>query len=230
MKNKATILVVEEEPESQRLLSLVLNPQCYDIKAVPNKKEAIAAAFSLVPDLVLFNMSQQSPEEIAILDAIRDNLSCAIIVLFETDDDKFRVKALEEGADDVILKPFKSAELLARVKAVLRRCQRHEYRKDGKQLFGSLVIDLEKREVWQEEQYVHMTPIEFKILVLLSRHHGRVCTHDFIIREVWGPYVNEIESLRVNIANIRKKLNDSSEQPKYIFTQPGVGYRFGSTV
>ena len=138
------------------------------------------------------------------------------------------MEALDLGADDYITKPFGTSELLARIRTEIRHSQKVSASMNtGSEVvtIGDLEIDYEKRLVMMEKREVHLTPIEYKILCLLSQHLGKVLTHDFIIKEVWGPYTNEVQALRVNMANIRRKLEQNPAEPKYIVTEVGVGYR-----
>ncbi len=151
-----------------------------------------------------------------------------VIVVSARGHEREKVEALNLGADDYITKPFGTSELLARIRTALRHSQRSlsgSPQEADKITVGDLEIDYSKRRVSIAGKEVHLTPIEYKIIVLLSKYIGKVLTHDFIIKEVWGPYANEIQSLRVNMANIRRKLESNPAEPKYIVTEVGVGYR-----
>jgi two-component system KDP operon response regulator KdpE len=165
---------------------------------------------------------------VEVLKTIRQWSEIPIIVVSARGLEREKVQGLDMGADDYITKPFGTSELLARIRTAIRHSQR---RIDGnnvapeKIVIGELEINYAKRLVSIAAREVHITPIEYKIILLLSKHLGKVLTHDFIIREVWGPFANEIQALRVNMANIRRKIEKNPAEPRYIVTEVGVGYR-----
>jgi two-component system KDP operon response regulator KdpE len=165
---------------------------------------------------------------IEVLKSIREWSGIPIIVVSARGHEREKVEALDLGADDYITKPFGTSELLARIRTAVRhnRKMREDSHLEGdKIIIGNLCIDYEKRIVKVEDKEVHLTPIEYKIIVLLSQNVGKVLTHDFIMKEIWGPYLNENQTLRVNMANIRRKIENNPAEPKYIVTEVGVGYR-----
>lgn len=228
MDNKPVILIVEDEEGIANFISAVLKANEYKIIKTDKGKEAIAMTASYSPDLVLLDLGLPDMDGVDVLKTIRAWSAIPIIVVSARGHEREKVEALDLGADDYITKPFGTSELLARIRTGLRHSQKNSDVNSAeikKITIGELEIDYDKRLVSISGEPVHLTPIEYKIIVLLSRHIGKVLTHDFIIKEVWGPYTNEIQALRVNMANIRRKLEKNPAAPRYIVTHVGVGYR-----
>ncbi|MBC3803288.1 response regulator [Acetobacterium fimetarium] len=228
MDNKPVILIVEDEEGIANFISAVLKANEYKIIKTDKGKEAIAMTASYSPDLVLLDLGLPDMDGVDVLKTIRAWSAIPIIVVSARGHEREKVEALDLGADDYITKPFGTSELLARIRTGLRHSQKNSDVNSAeikKITVGELEIDYDKRLVSISGEPVHLTPIEYKIIVLLSRHIGKVLTHDFIIKEVWGPYTNEIQALRVNMANIRRKLEKNPAAPRYIVTHVGVGYR-----
>ena len=228
MDNKPVILIVEDEEGIANFISAVLKANEYKIIKTDKGKEAIAMTASYSPDLVLLDLGLPDMDGVDVLKTIRAWSTIPIIVVSARGHEREKVDALDLGADDYITKPFGTSELLARIRTGLRHSQKNSDVNSAeikKITVGELEIDYDKRLVSISGEPVHLTPIEYKIIVLLSRHIGKVLTHDFIIKEVWGPYTNEIQALRVNMANIRRKLEKNPAAPRYIVTHVGVGYR-----
>ena len=179
------------------------------------------------PDLVLLDLGLPDMDGVEVLKLLRAWSGIPVVVVSARGHERDKVEALDLGANDYITKPFGTAELLARIRNAIRLTQRVEKgaRPETVISVGELEIDLDKRNVTLAGKDLHFTPIEYKIIVLLARNIGKVLTHDMIMREVWGPYTNEIQALRVNMANIRRKLEINPAEPKYIVTEVGVGYR-----
>jgi len=228
MNNKLLILLIEDEVAISNFISTILTSNGYHVIKAQTGKEAIALAASHSPDLILLDLGLPDIDGIEVLKKIRTWSSVPIIVVSARGHEREKVEALDLGADDYITKPFGTSELLARIRTEVRHSQK--IRSDnnletGKVTIGGLTIDLDKRIVKVDDREVHLTPIEYKIIVLLSKNIGKVLTHDYIIKEIWGPYVNENQALRVNMANIRRKIEANPAEPKYIVTEVGVGYR-----
>ena len=191
-------------------------------------KDAISMVASYCPDLILLDLGLPDIDGVEVLKMIRQWSGIPIVVVSARGHEREKVEALDLGTDDYITKPFGTSELLARIRTALRHSQKSLTANQidtGKIIVGELEIDYDKRLVYLVGKEVHLTPIEYKIIILLSKYIGKVLTHDFIIKEVWGPYSNEIQALRVNMANIRRKLEANPAEPKYIVTEVGVGYR-----
>jgi len=224
--NKPLILIVEDEDSISNFISSMLVSNDYRFVKAKSGQEAAAMSASHMPDLILLDLGLPDVDGTEVLKQLRGWTKIPVIVVSARGHEREKVQALDLGADDYIVKPFGTNELLARIRTALRHSEalgRDEAA--GAFSVGGLTIDYEKRLVRLSGAEVHLTPIEYKILVLLSRHAGKVLTHDFITREVWGPYAGENQALRVNMANIRRKLEANPAEPRYILTEVGVGYR-----
>ncbi len=228
MTDKPLILIVEDDQTISKFVSTMLSSNGYDSVCAGTGKEALSLAASHVPDLVLLDLGLPDADGIEVLQALRQWSATPVIVVSARGRERDKVEALDLGADDYITKPFGNSELMARIRTALRHSfVKSEMDRTRSALFavGELNIDYEKRTVKLGSEVVHFTPTEYKILILLSRHAGKVLTHDFIMREIWGPNINENQALRANMANIRRKLEKNPAQPRYILTEVGVGYR-----
>ncbi len=228
MNNKLVILIVEDELAISNFISTILTHNDYNVIKAESGKAALALTASHCPDLILLDLGLPDMDGIDVLKKIREWNSLPIVVVSARGHEREKVEALDLGADDYITKPFGTSELLARIRTAVRHSQKA--RDDNnveadKVIIGNLLIDYDKRLVKVEDKEVHLTPIEYKIIVLLSKNVGKVLTHDYLIKEIWGPYVNENQTLRVNMANIRRKIEANPAEPKYIVTEVGVGYR-----
>ena len=224
--NKPLIMIVEDEDTISHFISSILSSNNYRPVRVKSGKEAAAMAASHMPDLILLDLGLPDIDGADVLGQLRSWSGIPVIVVSARGHERDKVEALDLGADDYITKPFGTRELLARIRTALRHSQKPGCG-DAAGVFsvGRLQIDYEKRLVWLSGKTIHLTPIEYKILVLLSQNAGKVMTHDFIIKEIWGPYASENQALRVNMANIRRKLEANPAEPRYILTEVGVGYR-----
>ncbi|MEN6313160.1 MAG: response regulator transcription factor [Clostridiaceae bacterium] len=233
MDNKSLILIVEDEEGICNFISAVLASNDFNVIKAVKGKEAVSMTASYCPDLILLDLGLPDMDGLDVLKAIRQWTGLPVIVVSARGHEREKVEALDLGADDYITKPFGTAELLARIRTALRHSQKSSEMNmsgDGKITTGELEIDYGKRLVSITGEEIHLTPIEYKIIVLLSRYIGKVLTYDFIIKEIWGPftsvtYSSEIQALRVNMANIRRKLEINPAEPRYIITEVGVGYR-----
>lgn len=228
MNKNLLILLVEDENAISNFISTILTHNNYNVMKAENGRDALSLTSSHCPDLILLDLGLPDMDGIDVLKRIREWSSIPIIVVSARGHEREKVQALDMGADDYITKPFGTSELLARIRTAVRH--NHLVREDNSPevnriIIGNLLIDYEKRIVKMEDKEVHLTPIEYKIIVLLSKNVGKVLTHDFLVKEIWGPYVNENQTLRVNMANIRRKIEANPAEPKYILTEVGVGYR-----
>lgn len=228
MNSKQMILLVEDELAISNFISTVLTHNNYSVIKAEKGKDAIMLTSTQCPDLILLDLGLPDMDGIEVLKTIREWSNIPIIVVSARGHEREKVEALDLGADDYITKPFGTSELLARIRTEMRHnhiLREENHPENDKQILGGLCIDYDKRSVKVEEKEVHLTPIEYKIIVLLSKNIGKVLTHDFIMKEIWGPYLNENQTLRVNMANIRRKIEANPAEPKYIVTEVGVGYR-----
>lgn len=228
MKNKHVIMIVEDEEAIIEFISVKLELQGYRTLKAVNGQEAISLASSHCPDLILLDLGLPDMDGMEVLESIRSWSLVPVIIISARHEEKFIVSALDSGADDYITKPFNNAILVARIRTALRKGHMSKIKNSKVNQSFSLVdlyIDYDKRIVTLEGEAVHLTPIEYRIIVLLSLNAGTVLTHEFLCRELWGPYVNKSKALRVNVANLRRKIEKDTAEPQYILTEMGVGYR-----
>lgn len=229
MTHKLSILLVEDEKNICDFISTSLSAQDYRISTAHTGKEALPIITSQCPDLILLDLGLPDMDGMEIIRKVRTWSSVPIIVLSARTQEQEKVRALDLGADDYLTKPIGTSELLARIRTALRHSNR--LNTDSplyKRPFHAkgLTIDFEKHLVSVDGKDVHLTQIEFKIISLLAQNSGRVMTYDTIISNIWGPYADDDNSiLRVNMAHIRRKLEQNPAEPQYVFTEIGIGYR-----
>ena len=221
------VLVVEDEPEMRKFIRATLASRGYRLLEAERAIEGVQSLTSHNPDLVLLDLGLPDGDGIDLTRQLREWTRVPIIVLSARGREDDKVAALDAGADDYLTKPFGVNELLARMRVALRHA---EASRGGTEVrayeFGDLRIDLVRREVFRGEEEVHLTPIEYKLLVLFARHAGKVLTHRQILKEVWGPaYAAQTHYVRVHMAELRKKVEANASRPKLLVTEPGVGYR-----
>jgi two-component system, OmpR family, KDP operon response regulator KdpE len=218
------VLVVDDEPQIVRGLRVVLRNAGFRVDSAGTKEEALDALAHRPPDAVLLDLVLPDGSGVDVCKQVREWSRVPIVVVSAVGDEREKVRALDAGADDYVTKPFGSDELTARLRAVLRRTA------DGSSEpaieVGDLHVDLADRRVSQDGNDVHLTPIEFDLLRVLAQNRGRLVTHRQLLPEVWGPsYENETHYLRVHVAHIRAKIEPDPARPRYVITEPGVGYR-----
>jgi two-component system KDP operon response regulator KdpE len=220
----ARILVVDDEPALRRTLQANLGARGYDVAAVETGEAALQQVGVQMPDLVILDLMLPGLSGLDVCRALRAASAVPILVLSARGEEQTKVQALDLGADDYLTKPFGMDELLARVRALLRRLGATSTA--GTLQIGALVVDLDARHVWRDGQALDLTPREFDVLAYLMRHAGKVVTHRRLLAEVWGPqYKGETQYLRVFVNRLRAKIGDDPAHPRYIATEPGVGYR-----
>lgn len=230
MAEKRTILLIEDERTISNFICRALNANDYKAIAAGTGKEGISLFFSHQPDLVLLDLGLPDMDGLEVLEQLSGlPQEIPTIIISARDRESEKVKALDMGADDYVVKPFGVPELLARIRTTLRRSDRlrlsQGVQKDKYQI-KDLTLDIARHQVFIGDEEVHFTQNEFKILELLCAHSGKVLTYDFILEHVWGPYGgNNNQILRVNMANIRRKLKENPSEPRYILTELGIGYR-----
>ena len=235
MSNKYLIVIVEDEYNISSFVSAVLQANGFDTMVARNGAEAIILITSHCPDLVLLDLGLPDMDGQGIIENVRGWSNVPIIVVSARTRERDKVMALESGADDYITKPFGTSELLARIRTALRHVQLREgeqaQRQTGVFHTGDLEVDYDKRRVYVNGEDAHLTQNEYKIVALLSKYSGRVLTYDSIIKHIWGPNAKQgNQILRVNMANIRRKIEPSTAEPRYIMTEMGVGYRMAEAV
>ncbi len=221
------ILVVEDEPQMLRFLRASLVSHGFKLLEASSAADAITAATTHAPELVLLDLGLPDLDGIELTRRLREWSRTPIIVISARGREEDKIEALDAGADDYLTKPFGVGELLARMRVALRHAEQAGLGTDSRVLdFGSLKIDLEHRRVTLENEEVHLTPIEYKLLVLLAQNAGKVLTHRQILKDVWGPaFVGQTHYVRVRMAELRKKIETDPARPKLLMTEPGVGYR-----
>ena len=226
MEVKEKILLIEDEKSLTSFITTILSYHEYEIISTNTGNMGVHMAASHAPDLILLDLGLPDMDGIAVLERVRDWSNVPIIVVSARQNEQEKVKALDMGANDYVTKPFGSDELLARIRSAIRISKRSaSARSESAFINGGLTIDYEKRVITVDGSDVQLTPTEYKIVVLLSRNAGKVLTHDYILRLLWGPNAYENQTLRVNVANIRRKIEKNPADPLYIVTEVGVGYR-----
>jgi len=222
----ALVLVVEDEPQMRRFIRSSLTSHDYRLLEASTAKEAEALITSQNPELILMDLGLPDLDGIALTQKLRQWMRTPIIVLSARGREDDKVAALDAGADDYLTKPFGVNELLARMRVALRHAQQQGVPAASTFEFGTLLIDLVRREVTRAGSEVHLTPTEYKMLVLLAQNAGKVLTHAQILREVWGVgHANQTHYVRVHMAELRKKIEADPARPRLLVTEPGVGYR-----
>ena len=229
MYQKISVLIIEDEKSICDFIGKTLDSHEYKVTAANNGKDGLALITSSLPDLVLLDLGLPDMDGMDIIRKTREWSSLPIIVISARTQEKEKVQALDAGADDYITKPFGTFELLARIRTAIRHNNKlsddsqnanRPYAADG------LTIDFERRLVTLHGKEIHLTRVEYKIVSLLAKNSGKVMTYDTLIDQVWGPYADDNNRiLRLNMANIRRKIEENPGEPKYIFTELGVGYR-----
>lgn len=223
--NKAEILIIDDEPQIRKLLEITLESNDYKVLQASTGKEGLVQAATHPPELIILDLGLPDKSGHEILKALRTWYNKSILILSVQNNETDIVAALDAGATDYLTKPFRSAELLARIRAAIRR---NHLPDDSQQIqSGSLQIDLVARTVKKNQVLVKLTSTEFNLLALFAKNEGRVLTHQFILKEIWGhAYHTETQYLRVFVGTLRKKIEDNPNQPAHIITESGVGYRF----
>jgi two-component system, OmpR family, KDP operon response regulator KdpE len=220
----AHVLVVDDELQIVRGLRVILRNAGFDVEAAATKAEALDALALRPPDVMVLDLILPDGTGVEITEEVRRWSNLPILVLSAFGDEREKVRALDAGADDYITKPFGSEELTARLRALLRRAA--DSGSSPVVTVGELSVDFAARTVKRTGEEIHLTPIEFDLLRVLVQHRGKLVTHRQLLHEVWGPgYEHEVHYLRVHIAHMRAKLEPEPSRPRYIVTDPGVGYR-----
>jgi|SRR5688572_15050398 len=223
--NNATILIVDDEAQIRKMLTITLQSSGYRVSEATSGKEALKIVATHPPDLILLDLGLPDQGGQEILKHLREWYSNPIVILSVQTSEQEIVTALDGGASDYLVKPFRTGELLARIRSALRKNLDDDNAHIGE--FGELAIDFAARTVKKNHHLLKLTTTEYALLILLAKSEGKVLTHQYLLRNVWGPsYVNESQYLRVFIAQLRKKIEKDPNRPKHILTESGVGYRF----
>ena len=227
MNDKQRILVVDDEPQITRVLRRGLMTHGYDVSVAPDGRSALQLFADWPPDLVVTDLSMPNMDGLELCRKLRSFSQLPIIVLSVRGEERTKVEALDAGADDYVTKPFGIDELLARIRAALRRAPSADDSAPHLIEAGDFRINLETRVVNVQGREVHLTPKEYELLVYLVHHHGKVLTHRTLLAAVWGgDSVEQTEYLRVFVGQLRKKIETDPSKPRYILTEPWIGYRF----
>jgi len=221
------ILVIEDEPQMMRFLRASLGTHGYRLVESTDARDGLAQAAARAPDIILLDLGLPDVDGLEVTNRLREWTQIPIIVISARGQDEDKIKALDAGADDYLTKPFSVGELLARIRVALRHASRAASgREEPVFLLDDLRVDLAKRQVFVDDEEVHLTPTEYKLLALLVRHAGRVVTHRQLLKEVWGPgFVEHTQYLRVFMGQLRHKLERDPTRPNHLVNEPGVGYR-----
>jgi len=221
------ILVIDDEPQILRALRTILTEKQFKVTIAKRGEEGLALAAASPPDIVILDLGLPDMDGIEVCSRLREWTQCPIIVLSVRDSERDKVAALDKGADDYLTKPFGIEELLARVRVALRHAAQRQGTQSRIVKAGPLTIDLAWHSVTRHGEEVKLTATEFNLLAYLAANRGRVLTHQSILMHVWDPAdADHTEYLRVYMRQLRKKLEEDPEQPQYLITEPGVGYRF----
>jgi two-component system KDP operon response regulator KdpE len=226
-ENLPRILIVDDEAAIRRFLRTALDTGEYSVHLAEDGHTGLAAAVAVRPDVILLDLGLPDLDGVEIIARIREWSPVPIIVLSVRDREDDKVQALDAGADDYLTKPFGIGELIARIKVALRR----SLQQAPEPVFrvGELEVDLPRRRVTARGEAVSLTPTEYELLRLLVSHAGKVLTHSQILKQIWGiGYLEQPHVLRVNVSNLRRKIEEDPARPRYILTEPGVGYRLAT--
>ena len=227
MINAIPILIIDDEVQIRRLLEITLSASGYKISEASSGKEGLTMAATRQPALIILDLGLPDADGLDIIKKLREWYKKPIIILSVRKSEDDIIKALDHGANDYLTKPFRTGELLARIRVAIRQSQGAS--ENPNLDFGSLSIDLANHTARKNNELVKLTVTEFSLLALLAKNEGRVLTHQYILKEIWGMgYIEQTQYLRVFIAQLRKKVEDEPGKPKWLKTESGVGYRFGS--
>jgi two-component system KDP operon response regulator KdpE len=223
--DKAQILIIDDEPQIRKLLQINLDSNGYSTLQAANAKEGTALAASHLPDAILLDIGLPDKSGHELLVDLRDWYQKPIIILSVQDNERDIIRALDNGASDYLTKPFRTGELLARIRSAMRRDQNIELNSTIQS--GDIEVDLVARTIKKQGKLIKLTQTEYNLLALFAKNEGKVLTHQYILNEVWGyGHQNETQYLRVFVGTLRKKIEDSPNHPERIITESGVGYRF----
>jgi len=225
MNNAAEILIIDDEAQIRRLLEITLQTHDYIVKQAVNAKEGIIMAANHPPEMIILDLGLPDEDGHSVLVKLREWYTNPIIILSVQNNEEDIIKALDSGANDYLTKPFRTGELLARIRSALRDSIPEEHIPVIN--YKGLQIDLSARTVRKNSETIKLTATEYTLLALFAKNEGKVLTHHYLLREVWGPgFINQSQYLRVFVAQLRKKIEDDPNRPTLIITESGVGYRF----
>ena len=222
---KAEILIIDDEAQIRKLLEITLQSNNYIVNQAENAKIGKITAENHPPDMIILDLGLPDEDGQSVLQQLREWYTSPILILSVKNNERDIIEALDNGANDYLVKPFRTGELLARIRSALRNSASDEG--DTSIKCGEITIDLDARTIKKNDESVKLTVTEYRLLSLLAKNEGKVLTHQYLLREVWGPgYINQSQYLRVFIAQLRKKIENDANRPEYIVTESGIGYRF----
>jgi two-component system KDP operon response regulator KdpE len=225
MSSTIEILVIDDEPQIRKLLNITLQSNDYKVKEAFNAREGLSMAANHPPDLILLDLGLPDESGHIVLEKLREWYTKPIIILTVQSNEEDIVSALDNGANDYLVKPFRTGELLARIRSLLRSSSTES--ENPILISNDIQVDLAARVVKKGNEVVKLTVTEYNLLALLVKNQGKVLTHQYLLRAIWGPsYINQSQYLRVYIAQLRKKIEDDINNPLHIITESGIGYRF----
>lgn len=228
MSNSAEILIIDDEIQIRKLLEIALGSNGYKTIFAVNAKEGMALAANHQPDLIILDLGLPDEDGQIVLKRLREWYKKPILILTVKNTEEEIVKALDNGANDYLAKPFRTQELLARIRTALRNLAQNENVPLIE--FGEITIDFTSRSVKSKNEILKLTTTEYNLLSILAKNEGRVLTHQYLLKEVWGnSYSDQTQYLRVFVAQLRKKIEEDPNRPKFIITESGVGYRFNTS-
>lgn len=222
------VLLIEDDHTLRSFMRVLLSAQNYEVIEAKDAKQGITMALSLPIDVIILDLGLPDMDGLKVIEEIREHIQSGIIVVSARDKENDKIYALDHGADDYLTKPFNAQELLARIRVSLRH--RSSTVSEALEVLSirDIHIDFDKHLVLVKNNEVHLSPIEFEILALLMKNHGKVLTHHYLLNKIWGNQAleNDVQTLRVTMANLRRKIESNPAIPEYILTEIGVGYRF----
>lgn len=225
MSNAIEILVIDDEPQIRKLLNITLESNDYKIKEASNGREGLSTAANHPPDMILLDLGLPDESGHIVLKKLREWYTKPIIILSVQSNEEDIVKALDAGANDYLVKPFRTGELLARIRSLIRGSSSDS--ENSVLTSNDIQVDLAFRTVKKNNEQIKLTTTEYNLLAMLIKNEGKVLTHQFLLRSIWGPsYIEQSQYLRVFIAQLRKKIEDDLNNPLHIITESGIGYRF----
>jgi len=225
MTTSGTILIIDDEVQIRRLLEITLSANGYKISEASTGKEGLTLAATVNPVLIIIDLGLPDMDGLEVIKKLREWFQNPVIILSVRSSEEDIIKALDLGANDYLTKPFRTGELLARIRVAIR--QGHEISENPCLTFGSITVDMASRIVRKNNEPIKLTSTEYSLLTLLAKNEGRVLTHQYILKEVWGMgYIEQTQYLRVFVAQLRKKIEDDPAKPKLLITESGIGYRF----
>jgi len=223
--NRAEILVIDDEVQIRKLLEITLQSNNYLVNQAENAKNGLITAENHPPDMIILDLGLPDEDGQSVLQKLREWYTNPILILSVKNNEEDIITALDSGANDYLVKPFRTGELLARIRSALR----YSAAEDGDSMIscGDISIDLSGRTIKKNNESIKLTVTEYRLLSLLAKNESKVLTHQYLLREIWGPgYINQSQYLRVFIAQLRKKIETDANRPEYIITESGIGYRF----